>query len=87
MTDDDTPRCLYICHNRNGHPEFEVVTKDDIGAVPWVPEGSMTVLMAASEALGGWMSAALEDPKVCAEMKADINAWFAALEPMEPKDE
>ena len=43
--------------------------------------------LVASEALGGWMSAALEDPKVCAEMKADINAWFAALEPMEPKDE
>ena len=27
-------------------------------------------------AVGSWLSAALDDPKVCAEMKADINAWF-----------
>jgi len=26
--------------------------------------------------VGSWLSAALEDPKVCAEMKRDINAWF-----------
>ncbi len=31
----------------------------------------------ANERLGPWMSAALDDPNVCAEMKADINAWFA----------
>lgn len=27
--------------------------------------------------MGKWMSAALEDPNVCDEMKADIRAWFA----------
>lgn len=26
--------------------------------------------------VGKWLSAALEDPAVCAEMKADILAWF-----------
>lgn len=26
--------------------------------------------------LGAWMSAALEDPGVCASMKHDIDAWF-----------
>lgn len=30
----------------------------------------------AEEALGGWLSAALDDPAVCAEMKADIQAWM-----------
>jgi hypothetical protein len=41
-------------------------------------------------ALGAWLSAALDDPNVCAEMKRDINAWFdtgmpftAPLEPAE----
>ncbi len=29
--------------------------------------------------IGPWMSAALDDPAVCAEMKADINAMFAVL--------
>lgn len=33
---------------------------------------------AASDRLGMWLSAALDDPGVCAEMKDDINAWFAA---------
>ncbi|HXP66899.1 MAG TPA: hypothetical protein VN815_15595 [Steroidobacteraceae bacterium] len=31
--------------------------------------------------IGWWISAALEDPSVCAEMKADINAWFEAHQP------
>lgn len=35
----------------------------------------------ASAGVGRWLSAALDDPGVCAEMKADINAWFAAGEP------
>lgn len=40
-----------------------------------------------SDALGKWMSAALDDPSVCAEMKADINAWFAAAQPLpQPTD-
>jgi len=34
----------------------------------------------ASVRLGSWMSAALDDPKVCEEMKADIREWFAAGE-------
>lgn len=28
-------------------------------------------------AIGGWLSAALDDPNVCAEMKLDIVSWFA----------
>ena len=27
-------------------------------------------------AVGSWLSAALDDPKVCAEMKRDIQEWF-----------
>lgn len=37
----------------------------------------------ASVTLGSWMSAALDDPKVCDAMKADIREWFSAGEPME----
>ncbi|MCW7544860.1 hypothetical protein N7I30_13715 [Aurantimonas litoralis] len=35
----------------------------------------------ADEKLGAWLAAALDDENVCAEMKADIAAWFAAREP------
>jgi hypothetical protein len=35
----------------------------------------------SDKALGKWMSAALEDDKVCAEMKADILEWFEAHKP------
>ncbi len=35
----------------------------------------------ASLDVGGWLSAALEDPKVCGEMKAHIRAWFDAVPP------
>ncbi len=33
------------------------------------------------EAIGGWLSAAMEDPKVCQSMKNDINNWFDTFEP------
>ena len=32
----------------------------------------------ASVALGKWLSAALDDPNVCEEMKADIRRWFSS---------
>lgn len=38
--------------------------------------------VAASLALGAWMSAALDDSKVCDEMKRDINRWFDASMPV-----
>lgn len=43
-------------------------------------EAKIGRLRAANERLGRWMSAALDDPRVCAEMKADIHNWFAAWE-------
>jgi hypothetical protein len=36
---------------------------------------------AASDALGSWLAAALDDPLVCAEFKRDIRAWFDAGSP------
>jgi hypothetical protein len=36
---------------------------------------------AVSEAIGVWLSAALDDPKACPEFKRDIRAWFAAGQP------
>lgn len=32
----------------------------------------------ASVDVGGWLSAALDDPNVCDQMKADINRWFSS---------
>ncbi|MBK9496687.1 MAG: hypothetical protein IPO08_19735 [Xanthomonadales bacterium] len=37
----------------------------------------------ASVSLGAWMSAALDDPAVCDAMKADIQEWFSAGEPVQ----
>lgn len=30
--------------------------------------------------IGRWLSAALDDPKVCEEMKEDIKEWFNTFE-------
>lgn len=35
----------------------------------------------ANVRLGKWMSAALDDPNVCEEMKADIREWFSSGHP------
>lgn len=31
------------------------------------------------ERVGAWLSASLEDPSVCGEMKSDVMAWFEAM--------
>jgi hypothetical protein len=41
----------------------------------------------ASSNLAMWLSAALDDPAVCAEMKRDITAWFDAGQPSHDHDE
>lgn len=45
--------------------------------MPTEPQRYVLVDAAVQERIGAWLSAALDDPKVCAEMKADIEAWFA----------
>lgn len=53
-----------------------------VGEFAPIPEDSVLLsehaAVMASVALGGWMSAALDDPAVCEAMKADINRWFSA---------
>lgn len=44
------------------------------------------VFCKADEALGAWMSAALGDPKVCDQMKKDIEVWFKTFEDRRPND-
>lgn len=39
----------------------------------------LEILHAMAEALGPWMSAALSDPKTCAEFKGDADAFLVAL--------
>jgi hypothetical protein len=54
---------------------------DDLKALEWHMPAHRAVM--ASVKLGAWMSAALDDPNVCDAMKADIQEWFSAGEPME----
>ena len=39
---------------------------------------------AIANRVGKWLAAALDDPSVCDEMKADVAAWFGAGEPDTP---
>lgn len=56
------------------------MTSEDNFAPIW----EESILLAEHEAVqasvdvGGWLSAALDDPNVCDQMKADINRWFSA---------
>lgn len=45
----------------------------------------ITEFLKASDDVGKWLSAALEDPNVCAEFKADIEVFFTQLEPLRQK--
>jgi hypothetical protein len=44
-------------------------------------EATVAGMRGANTAVGAWLSAALEDPGVCAEMKADISKWFETFDP------
>lgn len=71
------------------HENWLIGTDDDAEtAQEWVMENLPSLLALLPDGagwrpeekrLGSWMSAALDDPNVCDEMKADISAWFAAL--------
>ena len=56
------------------------MTSEDDFAPIW----EESILLAEHEAVqasvdvGGWLSAALDDPNVCDQMKADINRWFSS---------
>ncbi len=50
-------------------------------SVAWHKPAHRAVM--ANVKLGAWLSAALDDPTVCADMKADIHEWFASGEPLE----
>lgn len=56
------------------------VTNETIAKVLRV-QASCKRLGHAGDKLGAWLSAALDDPNVCDEMKADIRAWFEAFDP------
>lgn len=53
-------------------------------ATPSVPDIDLDQLLYRCDKLGEWMSAALDDPKVCKEMKADLMSWFDALSAYKP---
>lgn len=39
----------------------------------------LAMLSDASTGIGMWISAAFSDPKVCADMKSDLNTWLIAI--------
>lgn len=39
----------------------------------------LTKLEVLNDRVGGWLAAALEDPKVCEAMKVDIRMWMEAI--------
>jgi hypothetical protein len=50
-------------------------------------EANKKVMKPEDLKIGDWLSAALSDPKVCAEFKTDIEAWFDSFETTEPPEE
>ena len=46
---------------------------------------NLVVLHAASVRLAPWMSAAMDDPAVCVEMKVAVEGFLNAIEALEPK--
>jgi hypothetical protein len=55
------------------------MTDDEWQARAERAEAECTRLREASDKIGFWLSAALDDRSVCDAMKTDIHAWFAAL--------
>lgn len=45
------------------------------------PQAKIPTYPNVTEGIGRWLSAALDDPNVCDDMKADIQKWFAAGSP------
>jgi hypothetical protein len=61
----------------------ETIVNETPARYPDVIEAAITEierLRAANDRVGKWLSAAIDDPGVCQEMKDDIAAWFVASE-------
>jgi hypothetical protein len=76
------PKSWWECQPLYTHPQQRnaVEGNETLSTACCPPEKEEQV--AAALALGSWMSAALDDPKVCEEMKRDINRWFEAAMPV-----
>lgn len=66
----------------NAAADLRAKASEIIAALPARTEAQGRAIMASAR-LGKWMSAALDDPAVCNDMKADIREWFSAGEPVE----
>lgn len=59
--------------------DLKVALTAALGDAVVVPAGLKPAdVQSANYRMGRWLSAALEDPIVCAAMKSDINDWFEA---------
>jgi len=60
-----------------------VACRNLIGPMIEFLDASHNSSLPSTECIGSWISAASDDPKVCAEFKSAINKWFAAVEKLE----
>lgn len=88
LTDDqwaELERLLRLSHRRDMREIADVIRlrqhEPRLYSVDWHESVHRSVM--ASVALGAWMSAALDDPAVCDAMKADIQEWFSAGDPVQ----
>ena len=74
-------RKRYVDEKPTGERYRDIVPLYAAPPSPQPDMGRARVIM-SSVRLGKWMSAALDDPNVCEEMKTDIRDWFSAGEPV-----
>jgi len=84
MSVESWPKRIWLQHGDND----EVPPFDECAEVTWcqdqIHENDVGYVRAdkslkqthANERIGSWLSAALEDPSVCEEMKEDVRYWF-----------
>ena len=78
---------VYLCE----HDAFyqEPISEADVDAmfrisdVPDQKEQIRTILKLIDDTVGKWLSASLDDPKVCKEMKDDVNEFFRVITDIE----
>ena len=90
MTKDEALKLAldFIENSESGTADLEAHIKEALAQpepVAWSHAGAMPPeqeeMKKAAYQLAPWLSAALDDPKVCKEYKDAINAWFDAAMP------
>ena len=77
--------CPHVTKQKQVYEAIKAALEAKDEPVAWSHAGAMPPeqeqMKEAAYRLAPWLSAALDDPKVCQEYKNDINAWFDAAMP------